>query len=65
MELMADHSVILLCSDLHSHCTFSIVDICKVLALDNFLHNVVSIHASVVDPIGVTLHGVLLPPETQ
>ncbi len=52
-------------SDLLSHCTFSVVDICKVLALDNLLHDVVSIHASVVYPRRVTLHGVLLPPEKQ
>lgn len=41
---------------------FSVVDICKVLALDNFLHDVVGIDASVVHPGGVTLHRVLLPP---
>lgn len=47
------------------HCTFSVVDICKVLALDNFLHNVISINAGVVNPGGVILHWVLLPPEMQ
>lgn len=41
---------------------FSVADVCKVLALDDFLHNVVGIHASVVHPGGVTLHRVLLPP---
>lgn len=46
-------------------CTFSVADVCKVLALDDFLHNVVGIHASVVHPGGVTLHRVLLPPENQ
>lgn len=41
---------------------FSVADVCKVLALDDFLHDVVGIHASVVHPGGVTLHRVLLPP---
>lgn len=41
---------------------FSVVDVCKVLALDNFFHDVVGIDASVVYPGGVTLHRVLLPP---
>lgn len=45
--------------------TFSIVDVFKVLALDNFFHDIISIHASVVDPRGVVLHRVLLPPETK
>lgn len=43
--------------------TFSIVDIFKVLALDNLFHDIISIHTSVVDPRGVVLHRVLLPPD--
>lgn len=42
---------------------FGVVDICKVLTLDDFLHDVVGVYTSVVDPGGLTLHRVLLPPE--
>lgn len=45
--------------------TFGIVDVFKVLALDNFFNDVISVHSSVVHPRGVVLHRVLLPPETK
>lgn len=45
--------------------TFSVGDVLKVLALHYLLHDGVGVHAGVVHPGGVTLHGVLLPPETQ
>lgn len=45
--------------------TFTVVDIGKVLALDDFLHDVVGVHAGVVDPGGMRLHRVLFPPETR
>lgn len=45
--------------------TFSVSDVLKVLALHNLLHNGVGVDASVVHPGGVTLHRVLLPPETE
>lgn len=45
--------------------TFAVVDVFKVLASDNFFHDVVSIHPGVVDPGGVVLHRVLLPPGTK
>lgn len=64
IQSLCDLPVIVL-QHLHPHCTFSVVDIFKVLALDNFLHNVISINASVVHPGWVTLHGILLPPEIQ
>lgn len=45
--------------------TFSVGDVFKVLALHYLLHNGVGVYASVVHPCGVTLHRVLLPPETE
>ena len=39
-----------------------VVDISKVLALDDLVHNVVGVDARVVHPGGVAFHRVLLPP---
>lgn len=40
--------------------TFVVANISKVLALNDLLHDVVSVDARVIDPRGVTLHRVLL-----
>ena len=45
--------------------TLRVVDILEVVALDDLVYDVVSVHAGVVDPRQVTLNRVLLPPGGQ